>query len=66
MDHNQLKYHWTNCVDGFNMPLKIMAGNKTLWLSPTMDWEFLENVTETKLEADINFYIETKNASPRK
>jgi hypothetical protein len=43
-----------------------MAGNKTLWLSPTMDWEFLENVTETKLEADINFYIETKNASPRK
>ena len=66
IDHNQLKYRWTNCVDGFNIPLKIMAGNTTLWLSPTMDWEFLENVTDTKIVADINFYIKTKNASPTK
>ena len=51
----KLRYRWSNCVEGFDMPLKIDTGS-TIWLSPTTEWK------ETKIDAstlvvDRNFYI---------
>jgi len=37
-----LSYHWTNCVKGFNMPVRvIVAGQKEQWITPTEDWKTL-------------------------
>jgi hypothetical protein len=33
-------YRWTNCVKGFNMPVKAAAGNNNaIWISPTENWK---------------------------
>jgi aminopeptidase N len=62
LDKNQLSYHWTNCVDGFNMPLKISVGNTVKWINPTIDWKQLQIETGSKIETDINFYVEAKSS----
>ena len=37
-----VSYHWTNCVKGFNMPVRVtMAGQQELWITPTEDWKTL-------------------------
>ncbi len=37
-----LSYRWTNCVKGFDMPLKISVGGKPEeWIRPTEDWQRL-------------------------
>ena len=58
---NKLSYRWTNCVKGFNMPLKINFGGEK-WISPTQKWKTLKikkgNINT--FSADRNFYINTK------
>lgn len=55
---NKLSYRYTNCIAGFNMPVKIKA-DKGLWLKPTTEWK---SVTLTKpvksISIDRNFYLE--------
>ncbi|HVM88707.1 MAG TPA: M1 family metallopeptidase [Puia sp.] len=51
-----LSYHWSNCVTGFNMPLKIFAG-KEQWIYPTETWQTLEIAVGNDIKADRNFYI---------
>ena len=43
MNSNTLvSYHWTNCVKGFNMPIRVtVAGQPELWITPTEDWNTL-------------------------
>ncbi|HWK07289.1 MAG TPA: M1 family metallopeptidase [Puia sp.] len=43
MNSNTLvSYHWTNCVRGFNMPVRVtLAGQPELWITPTEDWKTL-------------------------
>lgn len=60
--NNHLKYRWNNCVDGFNMPLKVKVDDKIKWLLPTKSWKQLEGEKVTKIEANINFYIVAKMA----
>jgi hypothetical protein len=54
----KLRYRWTNCVEGFNMPLKITAGN-TLWLNAETKWKELQT-NATTITIDPNFYIGSK------
>jgi Aminopeptidase N len=50
---NSFTYRWTNCNEGFNMPLKLTNGS---WLKPTMEWQ----TTNEAIEVDKNFYINIK------
>ena len=57
----KLSYRWTNCVRGFNLPLKVMFKGER-WLKPTEEWQSLgmypENTDEFKV--DRNFYVNVK------
>jgi aminopeptidase N len=53
-------YRWTNCVAGFNMPLKIRLDDGTFqWLSPTTEWQTAPGRLKTIL-ADEDFYVTTE------
>ena len=52
---SQLKYKWDNCVDGFNMPVKL-ANNQ--WLTPTTQWQEVPwSNGANRPTVDPNFYI---------
>jgi len=65
LDKNQLHYRWNNCVDGFNMSLKIKVGDTVKWVHPTADWKLLEIEPASKIETDVNFYVEVKDLSSK-
>ena len=55
---NTLSYRWTNCVPGFNMPVKVTLNRKEKWLKPQAEWTNLsKKVKDLKLEVDENFYV---------
>lgn len=55
---NQVGYRWTNCVSGFNMPVKVTLNGKEELLKPETEWKSLPTITEnSKLEIDTNFYV---------
>lgn len=60
-----LIYKWTNCIKGFNMPVKMISDkNTSFWILPSTTKKQLflqQNVTSLKM--DINFYAEEKNVS---
>ncbi len=48
-----LSYHWTNCVKGFDMPIRItVTGQKEQWITPTEDWKTLSLGTQGGAGAD--------------
>lgn len=53
---NKLNYRWTNCVKGFNMPVKLKSGE---WLYPTENFKTLNipGNANKSFEVDPNFYI---------
>nr|WP_314836643.1 M1 family metallopeptidase [uncultured Flavobacterium sp.] len=54
----KLGYRWTNCVLGFNMPVKVTLDGKEKSLNPTTEWNRIEAKMETlKLEIDKDFYV---------
>jgi aminopeptidase N len=55
IDKHIMSYRWSNCVTGFNMPLKINA-DKEVWISPTEQWQTLP-VNSGKITVDPNFYV---------
>ncbi|MGZ9736217.1 M1 family metallopeptidase [Flavobacterium sp. GNP002] len=61
---NQLGYRWTNCVAGFNMPVKVMLNGKEELLQPETEWKNLPSNNEnSKLEIDKNFYVASFNVT---
>ncbi|HRO47527.1 M1 family metallopeptidase [Agriterribacter sp.] len=58
---NKLSYRWSNCVKGFNMPLKINFGGER-WISPGEKWKTLKikQGGTAVFSTDRNFYIRTK------
>ncbi len=58
----KLGYRWTNCVPGFNMPVKVTLDGTEKSLNPTTEWNRIEAKMETpKLEIDKNFYVASFN-----
>lgn len=55
IEGGKLLYHWTNCVKGFDMPVKVTA-ETTLWLQPTEKWKSVSFAGES-LAVDPNFYV---------
>jgi aminopeptidase N len=55
-----LSYRWTNCITGFNIPLKVNLNGKEQWLNPTTEWATLPfTAKDLKLEVDKDFYVKT-------
>jgi aminopeptidase N len=53
-----LRYRWTNVVDGFNMPVRITVGNgKSQFITPGTEWKTLKTKGEKTLTVDRNFYV---------
>ena len=61
VDQYKLAYRYTNCISGFNMPLKINF-KKQQWIKPTEEWQTLNVYPEgdNNFSVDVNFYIKTK------
>jgi aminopeptidase N len=57
----ELQYRYTNCVAGFNLPLKINFKGER-WIKPTTEWNklLLYPEGENTFSVDENFYIKTK------
>ena len=55
-----LKYRWSNCVDGFDMPLKISVNKSIKWLNPSTGWKEITVKKGSEIKPDINFYVMTK------
>ena len=58
-----LRYRWSNCVDGFDMPLKITLDNTTKLVYPATEWKQVTTDKNTKIGTDPNFYVQVKNLS---
>lgn len=55
----KLEYRWANCVEGFDMPVKVFINEKEHWLEPVSGgWkEMKAGSTIRSFEPDRNFYI---------
>ena len=58
---NVIKYRYTNVIEGFAMPMRLLADDKELWLEPTTEWQ-TEKVAHgaAAFKVDPNFYVEVK------
>lgn len=61
IDGSKLRYRYTNCVKGFNLPLKLKL-NAAQWIRPTEKWKThnLNLDGDNSFTVDPNFYIKTK------
>ncbi|MFT6959430.1 MAG: aminopeptidase N [Polaribacter sp.] len=61
IENNTLKYHWTNVVSNFKMPLKTRINGDEKWIYPTANWKqiTLKQSANTFL-IDENFYVFNK------
>ncbi len=61
IENNKLQYRWTNCQEGFDLPLKIQWHGEQ-WIKPTAKWKKLKGSAEgnNDLKIDRNFYISTR------
>jgi aminopeptidase N len=56
----KLSYRWTNCIDGFNMPVKLAGSDQ--WINPGADWKetTLTAAMKNNFRVDNNFYVTAK------
>jgi len=62
IDGNEIVYRWTDCIKGFNLPLKVFAG-KPIWLQPATTWQtqkMPDGFAGKDFTIDRNFYIRSK------
>jgi aminopeptidase N len=54
---DKVSYRWTNCINGFNMPVKL--ANSDQWINPGSDWKEVRLTAAMKnnFQVDNNFYI---------
>lgn len=59
-ENGHILYRWANCIDGFNMPVKIYdESGKLVFIHPTQNFKVAPKGI-TDLKADENFYIFVK------
>jgi len=61
VEGHKLSYRYTNCVKGFDLPLKVKFKTEQ-WIKPTENWKTLNLYPEgdNSFTVDPNFYIKTK------
>ena len=60
LEGKQLSYRWSNCVAGFEMPVKLKIGDNWKTVQPTSDWKTLKATKASAVIVDPNFYVEIK------
>jgi len=61
--NGQIYFRWTNCVDHFNMPLKVYdEKGKLIFIHPTPVFQKAPKGLK-EIKVDENFYVETKDVS---
>ncbi|HYG20935.1 MAG TPA: M1 family metallopeptidase [Ohtaekwangia sp.] len=59
----KLSFRWTNCVEGFDMPIKIaIQGKGTRFIYPEPSWKSLK-IKADSIEIDRNFYVEVSKTT---
>ncbi len=62
IENNTLKYRWRNCVDHFDLKVRVSINGKAFWLSPTTSWQTKSVSNEiSSIEIDENFYVKTEH-----
>lgn len=56
-DGNILRFRWENCIESFNMRVRIFLSGKEKWLNPTTEWKEVAVESEDELRTDSNFYV---------
>ncbi len=60
--NNVLFHRWGNCVEGFDMPIKITINGKEQWLSPTSNWTMQRGIPNNPtIKINSNFYVGKMN-----
>ena len=58
LKENALQFRWTNCVKGFNMPVRIFLNGDEKWLQPNTEWTTDSiSIKNPQLKIDPNFYV---------
>jgi aminopeptidase N len=62
MSKNKVEYRWTNCVEQFNMPVKVNLGkDKFDVIYPTTkEWKSIKIKSKSDFKIDDNFYVNMK------
>jgi aminopeptidase N len=61
IEHKELKYHWTNIVKKFDMPILVTINGKEQWIYPNAEWKSMPlNSNNASFEINPNFYIYVK------
>lgn len=58
VEGNSFKYRWANCIETFDMPLKVSIGGVEKWITPTTKW-VADKVVSNEVEVNPDFYITT-------
>ncbi len=53
-----LKFRWKNCIDSFNMPLKIRINDQAKWINPTTAWQQITVEANSTIFIDPSFYLQ--------
>lgn len=57
-----LSVRWSNCINAFDMKIKVNINGKEQWISPTTTWQQVANEKPiSTFNVDSNFYISTLN-----
>ncbi len=60
---NKIEYRWINCIENFNMPLKVsLEKGKLGFIYPTKEWKTSKTKIKSKgdFKIDENFYVNLK------
>lgn len=58
-EKDKLIFRWSNCVDGFNMPIRIYNDkNDLIWIYPSDTFQAVRGVSD--MRPDDNFYVDVK------
>lgn len=62
IEKQMLMYRFSNCINGFSMPVKIKMGDQEIWITPNEKWQTmpLKDKKIKKIFVDRNFYISDK------
>lgn len=52
----KLHFRWANCLDGFDMPIRVRSGDTSQWIHPVSRWKSIQFKGKA-VTVDPNFYI---------
>lgn len=60
-----LKFRWNNCVDHFDMPVRVWLDDESVWLDPASRWKSVKlEIPVRDIRVDENFYVATLPLQP--